>query len=56
MLDEARKAYDEFLSRYPYCYGYWKKYADLEKRHGDMKKVTEVNRIDMYKTDWNLSV
>jgi len=42
MMTEAREAYDEFLSRYPYCYGYWKKYADLEKRNNDYKKVFEV--------------
>ncbi|KAM8793749.1 pre-mRNA-processing factor 39-like [Eudromia elegans] len=28
----ARKAFDAFFSRYPYCYGYWKKYADMERR------------------------
>ncbi len=31
---QAREAYDAFLNRYPYCYGYWKKYADYEKRKG----------------------
>lgn len=39
----AREAYDAFLSRYPYCYGYWKKYADYEKRKGsadDCEQVT----------------
>lgn len=24
--------FDAFLSEYPLCYGYWKKYADLELR------------------------
>jgi len=33
MLDDARAAFDAFFERYPYCYGYWKKYADLEKRN-----------------------
>ncbi|KAM8706419.1 hypothetical protein ACLKA7_010660 [Drosophila subpalustris] len=32
--DAAREAYDTFLSHYPYCYGYWRKYADYEKRKG----------------------
>uniref|UniRef100_T1PH07 Pre-mRNA-processing factor 39 n=1 Tax=Musca domestica TaxID=7370 RepID=T1PH07_MUSDO len=32
--DAAREAYDAFLSHYPYCYGYWRKYADYEKRKG----------------------
>ena len=35
---EAREAYDAFLNRYPYCYGYWKKYADYEKRNGGAKE------------------
>ncbi|KJH44195.1 hypothetical protein DICVIV_09767 [Dictyocaulus viviparus] len=25
--------YDRFLNKYPYCYGFWKKYADMERRH-----------------------
>ncbi|KAF6202489.1 hypothetical protein GE061_002885 [Apolygus lucorum] len=38
----ARDAYDSFLSMYPYCYGYWRKYADYEKRRGDKNKCNEV--------------
>ncbi|XP_062824802.1 pre-mRNA-processing factor 39 isoform X1 [Anolis carolinensis] len=40
----ARKAFDRFFVHYPYCYGYWKKYADMEKRHGNMKQSDEVYR------------
>nr|XP_005992757.1 PREDICTED: pre-mRNA-processing factor 39 isoform X2 [Latimeria chalumnae] len=40
----ARKAFDKFFSYYPYCYGYWKKYADLERRHGNIKCAEEVYR------------
>ena len=36
-IDDGREAYDAFLFRYPYCYGYWKKYADLEKRKGTQR-------------------
>uniref|UniRef100_A0A1A9WVH7 Pre-mRNA-processing factor 39 n=1 Tax=Glossina brevipalpis TaxID=37001 RepID=A0A1A9WVH7_9MUSC len=32
--EAAREAYDAFLAHYPYCYGYWRKYADYEKRKG----------------------
>ncbi|GBP04748.1 Ras-related protein Rab-1A [Eumeta japonica] len=32
--EAARAAYDAFLSHYPYCYGYWRKCADYEKRKG----------------------
>ncbi|XP_041035835.1 pre-mRNA-processing factor 39-like [Carcharodon carcharias] len=38
----VRKAFDAFFARYPYCYGYWKKYADIEKRLGFTKEVEEV--------------
>ncbi|XP_064367862.1 pre-mRNA-processing factor 39 isoform X1 [Dromaius novaehollandiae] len=43
-LPAARKAFDEFFTHYPYCYGYWKKYADLEKRHDNIKQSDEVYR------------
>ncbi|CAB4056541.1 PRPF39 [Lepeophtheirus salmonis] len=41
-LEEGREAYDAFLDRYPYCYGYWKKYADLEKRKGTPERTMMV--------------
>lgn len=33
-LQQLRTAYDAFLAQYPLCYGYWKKYAEAELRHG----------------------
>ncbi|CAH1399621.1 unnamed protein product [Nezara viridula] len=41
-VEAAREAYDAFLALYPYCYGYWRKYADYEKRKGDKDKCEEV--------------
>ncbi|XP_049776304.1 pre-mRNA-processing factor 39-like [Schistocerca cancellata] len=41
-IEAAREAYDAFLSHYPYCYGYWRKYADYEKRKGNKRKCEEV--------------
>ncbi|CAG9773228.1 unnamed protein product [Ceutorhynchus assimilis] len=41
-MEAAREAYDAFLSHYPYCYGYWRKYADYEKKKGYKKKCEEV--------------
>ncbi|KAG5671606.1 hypothetical protein PVAND_001799 [Polypedilum vanderplanki] len=41
-VEAARHAYDSFLSRYCYCYGYWRKYADYEKRKGSLEKCDEV--------------
>ncbi|XP_029454333.1 pre-mRNA-processing factor 39 [Rhinatrema bivittatum] len=43
-IKAARKAFDKFFSHYPYCYGYWKKYADFEKRHQNLKQSEEVYR------------
>lgn len=40
--EEGRKVFKSFLNRYPYCYGYWKKYADFEKRNGTPESVFEV--------------
>lgn len=36
-------AYEAFFQRYPYCYGYWKKYSDMFKKHGDLIKAAEVS-------------
>ncbi|EEB13152.1 pre-mRNA-splicing factor clf-1, putative [Pediculus humanus corporis] len=41
-VEAAREAYDSFLSYYPYCYGYWRKYADYEKRKSTNEKCEEV--------------
>ncbi|XP_005102551.2 pre-mRNA-processing factor 39 isoform X2 [Aplysia californica] len=40
--DNCRKAYEAFFSHYPYCYGYWKKYSDMEKRNGNKERAAEV--------------
>uniref|UniRef100_A0A3B5QPZ1 Pre-mRNA-processing factor 39 n=1 Tax=Xiphophorus maculatus TaxID=8083 RepID=A0A3B5QPZ1_XIPMA len=44
LLLPARKSFDVFFLRYPYCYGYWKKYADMEKKHGNLQVSEEVYR------------
>ncbi|MCP9264824.1 hypothetical protein DINM_022984 [Dirofilaria immitis] len=44
-LDEtkaAREAYDDFFKRYPYCYGYWRKYAEFERRHKHYDRCIEI--------------
>lgn len=41
-LESGREAYDGFFERYPYCYGYWKKYADLERRKGTYETCGKV--------------
>ncbi|XP_073318022.1 pre-mRNA-processing factor 39-1-like isoform X3 [Primulina huaijiensis] len=39
---KIQKVYDAFLTEFPLCYGYWKKYADHEARLISMDKVAEV--------------
>ncbi|XP_037531735.1 pre-mRNA-processing factor 39 [Nematolebias whitei] len=41
-IEASRKALEAFLARYPLCYGYWKKYVDLERRSGNNNKAEEV--------------
>ncbi|XP_075426044.1 pre-mRNA-processing factor 39-like isoform X2 [Ascaphus truei] len=41
-LIAGRKAYDAFLTRFPYCYGYWKKYADAEHHFKNEVETGEV--------------
>ncbi|XP_040016507.2 pre-mRNA-processing factor 39 isoform X2 [Gasterosteus aculeatus] len=43
-LTAVRSAFDAFFLRYPYCYGYWKKYADIEKKHENIQVAEEVYR------------
>ncbi|XP_028271850.1 pre-mRNA-processing factor 39 isoform X2 [Parambassis ranga] len=38
----SRRSLEAFLARYPLCYGYWKKFADLERRAGYNNKAEEV--------------
>lgn len=38
----SRRALVDFLARYPLCYGYWKKFVDLERRAGHIDKAEEV--------------
>ena len=42
LLEEGREVYENFFKMYPYCYGYWKKYADLEKKNGNTEMAENV--------------
>lgn len=44
----SRRALEAFLVRYPLCYGYWKKFADLERRTGYNDKAEEVTQESFY--------
>ncbi|XP_028316280.1 pre-mRNA-processing factor 39 [Gouania willdenowi] len=41
-IDASRSSLEAFLARYPLCYGYWKKFADLERRAGSNASAGEV--------------
>ena len=43
-MEDIRAVLKAFLARYPYCYGYWKKYSDLEKKRGTPELCNEVSR------------
>lgn len=42
IVENAREAYNKFLELYPYCYGYWRKFADFEKRNNNKEKCEVV--------------
>lgn len=41
-IEAAREAFTSFFKHYPYCYGYWKKYADMEKTLNDADAAEKV--------------
>eukprot|EP00118_Oscarella_pearsei_P003949 m.16413 g.16413 ORF g.16413 m.16413 type:complete len:598 (+) comp26905_c0_seq1:484-2277(+) len=43
-IEGAREAFEAFLERYPFCFGYWKKFADLELRHSGASAANTVYR------------
>lgn len=51
----AREAFDAFLKHFPYCYGYWKKYADYEQHHSGNEMAKEVGMEASMGMAWKLS-
>jgi len=41
-IEEIRLAYDRFLTEFPLCYVYWKKYAEHEEKKGNDESVRAV--------------
>lgn len=41
-ITKIRQTYDAFLTEYPLCFGYWKKYADAEQRHSSVEAAVQV--------------
>ncbi|KAL3313234.1 PRP39 pre-mRNA processing factor 39, partial [Cichlidogyrus casuarinus] len=40
--NKYREIFDQFLELFPYCYGYWKKYAELEKHKHSREEALKV--------------
>ncbi|CAI4231304.1 unnamed protein product [Auanema sp. JU1783] len=40
--DVSREVYERFLVRYPFCYGFWKKLADFERRNNRFESALKV--------------
>ena len=43
----AAPAFNEFLSRFPLCYMYWKKYADMAAKNVGDDRAREVCQLRM---------
>ena len=41
-VTSAREAFEQFLQHYPFCYGYWKKFAEYEKKHSGVEEAKKV--------------
>uniref|UniRef100_A0A8R1HML0 Pre-mRNA-processing factor 39 n=1 Tax=Caenorhabditis japonica TaxID=281687 RepID=A0A8R1HML0_CAEJA len=41
-VEYAREKYRSFLARYPNCYGFWQKYAEYEKKMGNLAEAKAV--------------
>ena len=52
-MTASRRALNAFLLRYPLCYGYWKKFADMERRAGNNVKAEEVREGTLCVIDVN---
>ncbi|CAH8467248.1 unnamed protein product [Schistosoma turkestanicum] len=44
-IEYARQAFDAFFKRFPYCYGYWKKFADMERHKGNKERCLQVYEL-----------
>jgi pre-mRNA-processing factor 39 len=42
VVEEIRTAYNAFLPLYPYCYAYWIRYSDVERRHNNWSRALAI--------------
>lgn len=55
-LERLRAVYEPFLAAYPLCYGYWKKYADAENRHGNVEAALAVYERGVAATPYSMDL
>ncbi|TKR87991.1 hypothetical protein L596_012304 [Steinernema carpocapsae] len=41
-IRSARDAYKIFFEHYPFCYGYWRKYAEMERRNDNFSRTLDI--------------
>jgi len=42
ILDEIRTVYNAFLPLFPYCYAYWKRYSDIERKSENWSRALAI--------------
>ena len=42
ILEEIRTVYNAFLPLYPYCYAYWKRYSDIERKNENWSRALAI--------------
>lgn len=42
LLDEIRTVYNAFLPLFPYCYAYWKRYSDIERKSENWQRALAI--------------
>ncbi|XP_023326591.1 uncharacterized protein LOC111700016 [Eurytemora carolleeae] len=42
IMDEIRTVYNAFLPLFPYCYAYWKRYSDLERKKENWQRSLQI--------------
>ncbi|CAM9734576.1 unnamed protein product, partial [Ascophyllum nodosum] len=45
-VGDAQQAYDGFLRQFPLCFGYWRKYASLARRHAARSAIAKTQDRD----------
>ena len=42
IMDEIRTVYNAFLPLFPYCYAYWKRYSDIERKYENWSRALAI--------------